>query len=80
MNLASIELILSTIANIITIAAPIAIKAEKDAEPFAKLIYDLISGAELTTEDVNNALLQANALSKQIQNPDFIPLVQIDDV
>lgn len=80
MDLAAVETIVAAIANIITIAAPIAIKAEQNAAPFAKIIYGLVTGTKLTDADVDNALAQANALSAQIQSPDFIPPLQTDDV
>lgn len=80
MDLASIEAIVAAIANIVTIAAPIVIKAEQNAEPFAKIIYGLITGTNLTNDDVDAALAQANALSAQIQDPNFIPPLQSDDV
>ncbi len=80
MDLASVEKIIEAIANIVTIAAPIVIKAEQNAAPFAKIIYGLMTGSNLTNDDVDGALAQANALSAQIQDPNFIPPLQSDDV
>jgi hypothetical protein len=80
MDLAAIATIIGAIANIITIAAPIVIKAEQNAEPFAKIIYGLMTGNNLTDADVDLALAQANALSAEIQGAEFIPPAQPDDV
>lgn len=80
MDLASIETILSAIANIITVAAPIAVQAEQNIQPFAIEIYQLATGTNLTNSDVDAALARVNALSAQIQDPSFIAPAQPDDV
>jgi hypothetical protein len=80
MDAASIETILAAIANIVTIAAPLVIQAEQNAAPFAKIIYGLFTGTNLTDGDVDAALAQANALSAQIQDPNFVAPIQADDV
>ncbi len=80
MDLASVEAIVEAIANIVTVAAPIVIKAEQNAAPFAKIIYGLITGTDLTDADIDAALAQTNALSAQIQDPNFVQPLQSDDV
>lgn len=80
MDLASVEMIIKAIADIVTIAAPIAIQAEQNIEPFAKEIYGLATGTNLTNDDLDASLARANALSVQIQAPDFVPPKQDDDV
>lgn len=80
MDLASVESVLAAVAQIVVIAAPIVQKAVENAEPFAKIIYGLVTGTNLTDDDVTAALAQANALSAQIQAPGFVPDAQDDDV
>lgn len=80
MDLATVETIVAAIAQIITIAAPIVTKGVENAAPFAQMIYGLVTGTNLTNTDIDAVLAKANALSAQIQAPDFIEPAQPDDV
>jgi len=80
MDLATVETIVSAIAQIITIAAPIIKTGISDATPFAEMIYGLVTGKNLTNADIDTVLAKANALSAQIQDPNFIAPKQDDDV
>lgn len=80
MELATVETIVSAVAQIITIAAPLVIKGAQNAAPFAEMIYGIVTGTNLTNEDIDAVLAKANALSAQIQSPDFIEPKQDDDV
>lgn len=80
MDAATIEQILAAGVQIITIAAPLVMQAEQNAEPFVKELYGLFTGTNLTIDDVNASLSRVNALSAQIQDPDFIAPAQSDDV
>ena len=78
MNPAEIEAILGAIAQVITVAAPLVIKAEQNAVPFAQEIYAIFTGTPVTVDDLNGLLAKTNALSAQIQAP--LPPEQPDDV
>lgn len=80
MDAATIEQILAAGIQILTIAAPLVMQAEQNAEPFVKELYGLFTGTNLTTADVTASLARMNALSAQIQDPNFIPPLQSDDV
>lgn len=80
MDAATIEQILAAGVQIITIAAPLIMQTEKNAEPFVKELYGLFTGTNLTIDDVNASLARVNALSSQIQDPSFIEPIQSDDV
>jgi len=80
MEAATIVQIISAVSNLIVTAAPIVIKAEQNAKPFAEAIVNMFKGSELTQADIDNLIAQANALSAQIQSPDFVPPQQADDV
>lgn len=80
MDAATIEEILAAGVQIITIAAPLIMQTEQNAEPFVKELYGLFTGTNLTVNDVNASLARVNALSAQIQDPSFITPVQSDDV
>ena len=70
----------TAIANLIVTTAPLVIEAKENATPFAEAIVKMFKGTNLTQEDIDNLLAQANALSTQIQSPAFIPPEQPDDV
>lgn len=80
MEAATIVQIISAVSNLIVTAAPIVIKAEQNAKPFAEAIVNMFKGSELTQADIDNLIAQANALSAQIQSSDFVPPQQADDV
>lgn len=80
MDAAAIATIINAISNVIVVAAPVVIDGAVKAQPFAKAIYDMFRGLDLTDEQINELLARANALSNQIQSPDFIPPEQSDDV
>lgn len=80
MDLATVETIVAAIAQIITVAAPIIKTGVADATPFAEMIYGVVTGTNLTNSDIDAVLAKANALSAQIQNPNFIAQLQSDDV
>jgi hypothetical protein len=80
MEAATVEAILTAVAQIITIAAPIVVKGVENAAPFAQMIYGLVTGTNLTNDDIDAVLAKANALSAQIQDPNFIAPKQDDDV
>ena len=67
MDATAIASLIGTIANVITIAAPLVIKAEENAQPFAEAIADLFKGTHFTDEQVTELLAKSNALSLQIQ-------------
>jgi hypothetical protein len=67
MDAAAIAALINTIANVITIAAPLVIKAEQNAQPFAAAIADLFKGTHFTDEQITELLAKSNALSLQIQ-------------
>lgn len=71
---------INAIANLIVTAAPLVLEAEKNAKPFAEAIVNMIKGGDLTQDDVDRLIIQANALSAQIQSSNFIPPKQSDDV
>lgn len=80
MNAATIEQILAAGVQILTIAAPLVMQAEQNAEPFVKELYGLFTGTNLTIDNVNASLSRVNALSSQIQDPSFVAPAQSDDV
>lgn len=80
MDPVTIEKILEAGVQILTIAAPLVIQAEQNAAPFVKELYGLFTGTNLTNDDVDASLARANALSVQIQSPDFVSPKQDDDV
>lgn len=80
MDAALVVSAVTAIANLLVTAAPLVIEAEKNAKPFAEAIVKMFKGTDLTQEDIDNLLAQANALSTQIQSPAFIPPEQPDDV
>lgn len=80
MDAASIAALISAISNVITVAAPLVIQAEQNAQPFAEAIVNMFKGTNLTDADIDNLIAKANALSAQIQDPNFIAPAQPDDV
>lgn len=71
---------INAIANLIVTAAPLVLEAEKNAKPFAEAIVNMVKGGDLTQDDVDRLIAQANALSAQIQSSDFVPPKKPDDV
>jgi hypothetical protein len=64
--------IITTIATVINEAVtlgPIVIKGVEDAEPFAKLIYGLFTGTNVTADQITILQQQLAALSAQLQDP-----------
>lgn len=80
MDAATVIAAINAISNLIITAAPLVIKAEQNARPFAEAILNMFKGGNLTQEDIDNLLAQVNALSAQIQSEAFIPPAQPDDV
>lgn len=71
---------INAISNLIVTAAPLVLQAEQNAKPFATAIVNMFKGGNLTQEDIDNLVAQVNALSAQIQSPNFVPPAQSDDV
>jgi len=67
MDAVAIASLINTIANVITIAAPLVIKAEQNAQPFAQAIAELFKGTHFTDAEIAELLAKSNALSLQIQ-------------
>lgn len=80
MDAAAIAALITAISNVITVAAPLVIQAEQNAQPFAAAIVNMFKGTNLTADDIKDLLAKANALSAQIQDPTFIAPAQSDDV
>lgn len=78
MDAVAIAALINTIANVIIIAAPLVIKAEQNAAPFAQAIADLFKGTHFTDAQVAELLAKSNALSLQIQAT--LPLADDQDV
>ena len=71
---------INAISNLIITAAPLVLQAEQNAKPFAEAIVNMFKGGNLTQADIDNLMAQVNALSAQIQNPNFVPPEQSDDI
>lgn len=80
MDATAVATIINAIANVITVAAPVVIDGAVKAEPFAEAIFNMFKGANLTDDQITSLLASANALSAQIQDPNFIAPQQSDDV
>lgn len=80
MDAAAIAALITAVSNVITVAAPLVIQAEQNAKPFAQAIVNMFKGTNLTDDDINALIAKANALSAQIQDPNFIAPAQPDDV
>lgn len=61
--------IIAAISNVINLASTAA-ALSKDITPYAKAIYDnLISGKEVTQDDIDALEMEVNAMHDEIQKP-----------